>query len=105
MSRCSGWKDLYRQPFQRIFKLQVERALLRTLYALISFVAKLGTRVPSLDKEGKAWPQATAGVVRNVGGKAKSVSGSQRFAPPQWRSAPHPLLSRGGESSCNLPVS
>ena len=40
----------------------------------------------------------------NGRGKAKSVAGSQRLAPPQWRCAPHPL-SRGGEFSCNLPVS
>jgi len=38
-------------------------------------------------------------------GKAKSVVGSQRLAPPQWRCAPHPLLSRGWEFFCNLLVS
>ena len=41
----------------------------------------------------------------NGPGKAKSVAGSQQLAPPQWRCAPHPLLSRGGEFSCNLSVS
>ena len=40
----------------------------------------------------------------NGRGKAKSAAEAQRLAPPQWRCAPHPLLTGGGEFSCNLPV-
>ena len=54
-------------------------------------------RLPSLDKEGKPWPRPRRGRIETVAEKPNRVEGSQRVAPPQWRCAPHPLLSRGGE--------
>ena len=42
-------------------------------------------RLPSLDKEGKPWPRATAGVVRRVTRTANPQRGGTTL--PRWRSA------------------
>jgi hypothetical protein len=66
-------------------------------------VAKLGARVPLLG-QGEAAATGHGGGGSNHWGRATPPAGFQQVTPPPWRCAPHPL-SRGGEFSCNPPVS